>query len=227
MGASENLAELKSVWKLGFGDDDEWIDGFFKHYHTGGDCYVSRDGQGRIVAQMHALPMSIGGVYIYGVTTHPSWRGRGIARALMAEALRDLAARGVPFAMLIAQEPSLRQWYEGMGFCLGTNVVDVTGYDGECLDNDDLALNLPMIRVVNAQSYVTASIARRQCGLKSPFCLSDGMIPANVGAFAADGGFLPGAELPGAPGLLPADLVRELPVPLPGRIDVIDPRDSR
>lgn len=224
MGASENLAELKSVWKLGFGDDDEWIDGFFKHYHTVGDCYVSRDGQGRIVAQMHALPMSIGGVYIYGVTTHPSWRGRGVARALMATALCDLAARGVPFAMLIAQEPSLRRWYEGMGFCLGTTVVDVAGYEGECLGNDDMALNLPMIRVVNAQNYVAARIARRQCGLKSPFCLSDGMIPANAGSFTAAGGFLPGGFLPGAPVLSPADVVGALPVPLPGRIDVIDPR---
>ncbi len=224
MGASENLAELKCVWKLGFGDDDGWINGFFEHYHTAGDCYVWRDSQGHIVAQMHALPTSVGGVYVYGVTTHPAWRGRGIARALMAEALCDLATRGVPYAMLIAQEPSLRRWYEGMGFCLGTEAVDVVGYDGECLGNDDPALNLPMVRVVNAQRYAAAGIGCGQCGLKLPFHLSDGMIPGNDGVFTPDGRFLPGEMLPGEPDLLPIEVARALPVPLSGRIDVIDPR---
>ncbi len=222
MGATENLDDFKHVWQLGFGDDIVWVNGFFEHYSTPGNRYAVRGADGSLQAQMHVFPIDLGGVYIYGVTTHPAWRGRGVARAMIDDALCGLAARGVPFAMLIAQEPSLCRWYGSMGFCLGHGLVDVEGYDGECLCNESPVPNHPMWRVVNAQSYMALYMAQGGCGTIQPFYLTD-TIAASVGSFTADGRFLPGERLPGARQLAPAGMIGEFPIAFPTHIVVADP----
>ena len=48
--------------------------------------------------------------------------------------------------MLIAEEPSLRRWYGGMGFELLEGVTaSVTAPDGTNLAMDDSELNVPMV----------------------------------------------------------------------------------
>lgn len=86
------------------------------------------------------------GAYIYGVATAVECRGRGIASAMLAESMAKMRSRGIDFAMLIAEEPSLRRWYGGMGFELLEGVTaSVTAPDGTNLAMDDSELNVPMI----------------------------------------------------------------------------------
>ena len=69
-----------------------------------------------------------------------------MASAMIAESMAKMRSRGIDFAMLIAEEPSLRRWYGCMGFELLEGVrATVTAPDGTNLAMDDSALNLPMI----------------------------------------------------------------------------------
>lgn len=227
MGASEDLTRLRQLWKLGFGDDDEWIDSFFSHYHTEKCCFTRANAQGLTVAQMHALPLDGGGVYIYGVTTPPEWRGQGHAASMIADALAQLSQRGVSFAMLIAAGPELWPWYEEMGFVKGDEKpVEVTGYDGECLCNDAPDLNRALWRVVNVRSYLRLYASQHQGkGLDKAFYLAD-TIEGNTGTYMVDGSFLPGERLAGVPELHPDELLTAFPLDLPRHMTVVDPRDA-
>lgn len=73
-------------------------------------------------------------------------RGRGIASAMLAESMVKMRSCGIDFAMLIAEELSLRRWYGGMGFELLEGVTaSVTAPDGTNLAMDDSELNVPMV----------------------------------------------------------------------------------
>lgn len=86
------------------------------------------------------------GAYIYGVATAKEWRSRGIARAMIAESIATMKAHGLDFAMLIAEEPSLREWYASMGFrLLQGSTAAVTAPDGTNLALDIPTQNIPLI----------------------------------------------------------------------------------
>lgn len=149
MGAAEDIERMKLLWQLGFGDEREWIDAFFRDYSRPANRFVLRAPGGEIVAMLHALPYERG-VYIYGVTTHPQWRKRGLGRELMMQAMRQLERRGVPRATLIAEHEELRSWYAAMGFRLMDCTVKVTGYTGEDLAMPQSELNRPMCITLNS-----------------------------------------------------------------------------
>lgn len=140
------------VWQVGFGDDTDFVMRYLNAYDTPANRIVRRDSEGHIVALMHYHRFSAGqadGAYIYGVTTLPQWRGRGLARQMLHEAFEAMSREGIAFAMLIAEEPSLRQWYATMQFTLLDGItVEVTGSDGMNFGMDDSSLNVPMVRAI-------------------------------------------------------------------------------
>ncbi len=210
MGAAEELTGLKRLWQLGFGDPMEWIDQFFGSYSTAANRYATMLG-GTPVAELHALRYS-GGAYIYGVTTHPSYRRRGLGLRLMTAALESLCRQGVPRAMLIAERPGLRQWYAAMGFSLAGSTVEVTGYTGENLSMDDAALNVPMLRVTSAKAYIDAYRTRHPEWQARDIAVRDPLVAGNCGIYHADGQFEPMPQPPqGA--ISPQELAAQLPLP--------------
>lgn len=209
MGAAEELTGLKRLWQLGFGDEMEWIDQFFGSYSTAANRYATLVG-GKPVAELHALRYS-GGAYIYGVTTHPDYRRRGLGLRLMATALKELCRQGVPQAMLIAERPGLRQWYASMGFSLADSMVEVTGYTGENLGMDDDALNVPMLRVANAKAYIDTYRARHPEWQPRDIAVGDPLVAGNCGIYRANGRFEHASQLmQGA--ISPQELATQLPL---------------
>ena len=172
MPVGDAEAELREqmcrLWQEAFGDEREFVMHYLDRYSRE-DCRILRFGErGEVVAMMHYHPFTVGGsdcnevavrfspsqpcmegcrgAYIYGVATAVDCRGKGLASAMIAESMAKMRSRGIDFAMLIAEEPSLRRWYGGMGFELLEGVrVTVTAPDGTNLAMDDSALNLPMI----------------------------------------------------------------------------------
>lgn len=172
MPVGDAEAELREqmcrLWQEAFGDERDFVMHYLYRYSRE-DCRILRFGErGEVVAMMHYHPFTVGGsdcnevavrfspsqpcmegcrgAYIYGVATAVECRGKGLASAMIAESMAKMRSRGIDFAMLIAEEPSLRRWYGGMGFELFEGVrATVTAPDGTNLAMDDSALNLPMI----------------------------------------------------------------------------------
>ena len=146
MSVGDAEAELREqmckLWQEAFGDERDFV----MHYHPftvgGGDC---DEVAVRLVPTQERLE-GCRGAYIYGVATAVECRGRGIASAMLAESMVKMRSCGIDFAMLIAEEPSLRRWYGGMGFELLEGVTaSVTAPDGTNLAMDDSELNVPMV----------------------------------------------------------------------------------
>lgn len=159
-----------ALWQEAFGDDRQFIMHYLCHYsHPHNRILRFSTAGNRVVAMMHWHEFTFGqqpvgkeplvalspmpqhlagcrGAYIYGVATARAWRGHGLARAMIAEAAATMRRCGTHYAMLIAEEPSLRQWYATMGFtlCEGCTAT-ITAPCGTNLALDDTALCVPMI----------------------------------------------------------------------------------
>ena len=172
MSVGDAEAELREqmykLWQEAFGDERDFVMHYLDRYSRE-DCRILRFGErGEVVAMMHYHPFTVGGsdcnevavrfspsqpcmegcrgAYIYGVATAVDCRGKGLASAMIAESMAKMRSRGIDFAMLIAEEPSLRRWYGGMGFELLEGVTaSVTAPDGTNLAMDDSELNVPMV----------------------------------------------------------------------------------
>lgn len=153
MLTDNDLSALKRGWKLAFGDDDEFIDRFFSLYDNDDTRFVKRNERGDVVAQLHCFVFDDDlcgekGSYIYGVATLPEYRGRGLARELIAETLEQMRARGVGYTMLIAEKEELQEWYKRQGFTLKSGVLEICGEkDGMNFALDDTSKNQGMYYV--------------------------------------------------------------------------------
>lgn len=144
--------QMCRLWQEAFGDNREFVLAYFRGYDSPATRIVRCDADGNVVAMMHYhrfMSGSIAGAYIYGVATHPAWRGKGLASQMLQESFSRMTDDGVQVAMLIAEEESLRSWYATMGFSLqnGT-VVEITGSDGMNFALDDTTMNVPMIKPI-------------------------------------------------------------------------------
>lgn len=157
-----DLNALKHGWVVGFGDEKEFIDYFFERYDREDTRVVVRNVDGAIVAQMHVFVFDdevcgAKGCYIYGVTTLPECRGKGIAAAMIGRLLEDMSRRGIAYAVLIAATSELRAWYSGLGFVLRDEEIQVRGQaDGMNFAMDDTSLNQGMYYVLD-DKYKTFS----------------------------------------------------------------------
>jgi GNAT superfamily N-acetyltransferase len=114
--APEDTEEMKSLWALCFGDAEEFIDLFFTALYRPGMAAVYM-AEGCLAAMAFAIPGFIlhepglpdrTVAYLYGVSTHPSHRGRGygaaVSRAAAEQADCDITA-------LLPASEALSRWY--------------------------------------------------------------------------------------------------------------------
>ena len=112
------MNKLRRLWKLAFGDEDRIIDAFFEAAWSPDRCRYLTEGE-EIAAALYWLDGELAGekyAYIYGVATHPDYRGRGLCRRLMALTHEQLAREGYAGALLMPADPGLRRMYAGMGY---------------------------------------------------------------------------------------------------------------
>lgn len=137
----------KELWQTCFGDEEQFIDSFLIRYYSRRRM-LSIERDGRMAAMLHLLPFEseLGRTtYIYGVTTAPEYRGRGLATELMREAMRLAGERGDDALFLIPTpgEEWLRDFYGGFGLEGRIPVEFVTrdGFDfGTGRAADDVAM---------------------------------------------------------------------------------------
>ncbi len=152
-----DLQDLKEGWKIGFGDDDEFIDHFFARYDSDDTRMIERREEGNIIAQLHYFLFDDDvcgekGCYIYGVTTLPECRGKGIASGIIEQLLNNLRADGVAYAVLIAENEALQRWYESLGFVKRSQIIEVKGQDDNMnFTMDDISKNQGMYYIFNSE----------------------------------------------------------------------------
>ncbi len=111
-------AQLRTLWRLAFGDSEELIDGFFAAGYDPARCQTICL-EGRIAAALYWFDAACDGqklAYIYAVATHPDFRRRGLCRALMTQTQQLLARQGYAGALLVPAQAGLRRMYAGMGY---------------------------------------------------------------------------------------------------------------
>lgn len=92
--------------------DDDWSI-FIEHGHALGAC----DAAGRLIATTAALPYGAAAGWVSMVLVDPAWRHRGLASALVREAVAFLQARGVSPMLDATGEGAVV--YRGLGFAEG------------------------------------------------------------------------------------------------------------
>lgn len=123
--------EVIELWRLCFEDTEEFIRFYFDRKYKDENTLVYREN-GRLLSclQMLPYPMTFAGTeirasYISGACTHPSIRGKGAMKQLLAEAFGKMLSSGVGVSVLIPQESWLFDYYRKSGY------VTSFGYETE------------------------------------------------------------------------------------------------
>lgn len=125
--------QLKALWQRSFGDEASFIDGFFATAYAPERCQFLQEGT-RITAALYWLDTEYAGrkyAYIYGVATHPDYRGRGLCRNLMLKTHEQLRGEHYAGALLVPGTGALRQMYAKMGYRNRTTLSQFSCKAGE------------------------------------------------------------------------------------------------
>lgn len=125
--SQHHMPQLRQLWKIAFGDTDDFLDSFFTAAFSPDRCRCILE-EDRLAAVLYWFDCSVEGkklAYIYAVATHPDFRGRGFCRTLMEDTHALLATRGYAGAVLVPQKEPLRKMYAGMGYrdCGGLDTI--------------------------------------------------------------------------------------------------------
>jgi len=122
ISSDELKGQLICLWETVFGDAPDYISLFLdSSAFRPEDTVVSLDG-GKLAAMLFLLPVGLGGLgkmrgrYIYAVATHPHFRRRGYAGAMLEFARQLTEQRGDDFTCLHPASSSLYGFYRKLGF---------------------------------------------------------------------------------------------------------------
>lgn len=110
--------QLCQLWQLSFGDSEDFISRFFAAAYTPERCRCITIA-GQAAAALYWFDAECRGqkfAYLYAVATHPSFRRRGLCRALMEDTQGFLAGQGYAGTLLMPAEDALRRMYGAMGY---------------------------------------------------------------------------------------------------------------
>ena len=124
--------QLISLWQEAFGDTEEFIDGFFCTAFSPARCrcmFTTR----KVYAALYWMDVRLGEqrfAYIYAVAVAEKHRGKGLGKALLADAQAHLALRGYDGILLVPQTEELRAMYEKLGYVTCTTVAEFPAQAG-------------------------------------------------------------------------------------------------
>lgn len=117
---------LRQLWQLAFADEESFIDLFFENGFSPERCSCIHI-DGRLAAALYWFDFQCCGqkiAYVYGVATHPDFRGRGLCRKLMTQVHTQLEKLGYIGVLLVPQNDSLREMYRKIGYQDCTTVTE-------------------------------------------------------------------------------------------------------
>ena len=125
--------KVKALWKLCFEDSEAFIEMYFRlRYNNEVNIAIESGDEVISALQMLPYPMTFCGKqiqtsYISGACTHPDYRGKGVMKELLSQALTKMLHNNVILSTLIPAEPWLFDYYAHMGyapvFCYSENDI--------------------------------------------------------------------------------------------------------
>lgn len=131
---TKSLAALRAIWKIVFGDSEEFIDLYFSRHYTNAKTFISlQDGQIAAQAQCFLYQMTTAATdfcsiprpqpqthkavvttvgYVSGLATLPQYRRQGHAANIMRQLHSWLQTQGADYSMLIPADETAAQWYQ-------------------------------------------------------------------------------------------------------------------
>ena len=113
-----DIRALKALWQEAFGDDIDFIDGFFKSAYDPERALLA-ELDGEVAGALYWLDTGLDGqrlAYLYAIATKAKFRGRGVCTSLMRYTHASLAERGYAGALLVPCEPGLFSFYERLSY---------------------------------------------------------------------------------------------------------------
>lgn len=124
---------LRTLWTECFGNEDGWIDTFFKTaFDPARVCALTR--KGRLVAALSWMDVSCEGrklAYLYAVATAPDFRRQGLCGELIGLTHEKLAGQGYAGGILVPADAGLRQMYGKMGYGNFGGIREISVQAGE------------------------------------------------------------------------------------------------
>ena len=119
----EDIPAQRQLWQLAFGDDETYIDNFYRTYYQSQRMLVlEEDGQICSMTAWFDTNFVVPGqgefraAYLYAVATYPHCRGRGLAGKLLADADDFFRGLDIPAVTTVPAEPSLHNFFGANGF---------------------------------------------------------------------------------------------------------------
>ena len=143
----DDIPAMTALWQEAFGDDERFINAFFKGFYTPQNVPVFVI-DGEIAAMLFLLDgeLSIGGkrypaYYLYAASTKKSYRGKGLMTELLDFSARTAADRGQAFICLKPGEKELFDFYEKRGYLPAFGRKVFTVHRSELVKPSDIAHN--------------------------------------------------------------------------------------
>ena len=124
---------LRKLWKEAFGDDDAFLDAFFRHGFSPDRCRCMLEND-TVTAVIYWFEVTCRGqrfAYLYAVATASAYRGRGLFSALLEDVKQVLTEDGYNGILLVPETAQLSRIYEKFGFTACTTVSHVEVAAGE------------------------------------------------------------------------------------------------
>lgn len=109
---------LRTLWTECFGNEENWIDGFFRTaFDPDHVCCLNRwGGLAAALCWMDTYCQGRPLAYLYAIATAPAHRRQGLCRELMGKTHDLLARQGYAGAILVPGDEGLRQMYGKMNY---------------------------------------------------------------------------------------------------------------
>lgn len=117
-----DINNMKYLWIDVFKDTEKYVDLVFENYVDERNCIVAFDGE-KLVAMLIGLPydfkicnQKMRGLYLCGLSTLPTYRGRGIMSDMLNMVSDICRNNNYSFCFLIPADTRLREYYSRFGF---------------------------------------------------------------------------------------------------------------
>ena len=132
---AEDLKEQKALWKSAFGDDEAYIDLFYRTCVRQPEDVLILSEDGVLCSMAALLPLELvlpsgeklTASYVYALATDPNARKQGYGRALLQYAEAYLRERSVDCITVVPAEAGLFKFFETVGFseCFATRKMEL------------------------------------------------------------------------------------------------------
>ena len=119
---------LRRLWKQAFGDEDAFLDDFFRTAFSPDRCRALTV-HGQLAAALYWFDCTYDGqrlAYLYAIATDEAFQKQGLCKALMENTHRHLQTLGYQSAILVPAGETLFSFYERLGYRNCTYVKEFT-----------------------------------------------------------------------------------------------------